>query len=71
MKGSSARAGNAKATGPNDSTARWSCLPAGHVSPSKNFVECPPNTMLETCLDFPQCWNGRDLDSPNHASHLA
>ncbi|MCK2244685.1 MULTISPECIES: DUF1996 domain-containing protein [unclassified Crossiella] len=64
-------AGNAKATGPNDSIARWSCLHAGHVNPSKNFVECPPNTMLETYLDFPQCWNGRDLDSPNHASHLA
>jgi hypothetical protein len=52
-------AGNAKATGDADSIARWSCLHAGHVNPSKNFVECPAGTMLETYLDFPQCWDGR------------
>ena len=27
--------------------------------------------MLESYLDFPQCWNGRDLDSPDHKSHMA
>ncbi|MFD5831505.1 DUF1996 domain-containing protein, partial [Lentzea sp. NPDC060358] len=64
-------AGNAKATGDADSIARWSCLHAGHVNPSKNFVECPSGTMLETYLDFPQCWNGRDLDSSDHKSHLS
>jgi hypothetical protein len=64
-------AGNARATGPNDSIARWSCLHAGHVPPSKDFVNCPAGTMLESYLDFPQCWNGRDLDSPDHQSHLA
>ncbi|MEK8104882.1 DUF1996 domain-containing protein [Micromonospora sp. M12] len=64
-------AGNAKATGSNDSIARWSCLHAGHVPPSKDFVNCPSGTMLESYLDFPQCWNGRDLDSPDHKSHLA
>jgi hypothetical protein len=64
-------AGNAKATGDNDSIARWSCLHAGQVNPSKNFVECPAGTMLETYLDFPQCWNGRDLDSADHRSHLS
>ncbi|ALG07071.1 DUF1996 domain-containing protein [Kibdelosporangium phytohabitans] len=64
-------AGNAKATGDGDSIARWSCLHAGHVPPSKNFVNCPAGTQLETYLDFPQCWNGRDLDSPDHKSHMA
>lgn len=65
-------AGNARATGPDGSTiARWSCLHAGHVPPSKDFVTCPPGTMLESYLDFPQCWNGRDLDSPDHQSHMA
>ncbi|HEX8867308.1 MAG TPA: DUF1996 domain-containing protein, partial [Lentzea sp.] len=64
-------AGNAKATGDADSIARWSCLHAGQVNPSKNFVECPAGTMLETYLDFPQCWNGRDLDSADHKSHMA
>ncbi|MEV6862179.1 DUF1996 domain-containing protein [Streptosporangium subroseum] len=66
-------AGNAKATGPNDptSTARWSCLHAGQVNPGKDFVTCPAGTMMESYLDFPQCWNGRDLDSADHKSHMA
>ncbi|MDH2426578.1 DUF1996 domain-containing protein [Sphaerisporangium sp. TRM90804] len=65
-------AGNAKATGAdNTSRARWSCLHAGHVGASKNFVECPSGTKLETYLDFPQCWNGEDLDSADHKSHMS
>lgn len=65
-------AGNARATGPDATTiARWSCLHAGHVVASKDFVTCPSGTMLESYLDFPQCWNGRDLDSADHKSHMA
>jgi hypothetical protein len=65
-------AGNARATAPDASTiSRWSCLHAGHVGASKNFVNCPAGTMLESYLDFPQCWNGRDLDSADHKSHMA
>ncbi|MBB5804549.1 hypothetical protein F4560_004317 [Saccharothrix ecbatanensis] len=65
-------AGNAKATQPDASTiSRWSCLHAGHVGASKDFVNCPSGTMLESYLDFPQCWNGRDLDSADHKSHMA
>jgi hypothetical protein len=65
-------AGNAKATAPDASSiARWSCLHAGQVPASKNFVTCPAGTMMESYLDFPQCWNGRDLDSADHKSHMA
>ncbi|MEV4758636.1 DUF1996 domain-containing protein [Micromonospora sp. NPDC049559] len=64
-------AGNAKATGPNDSIARWSCLHHGEVPPGKDFVNCPAGSMLESYLDFPQCWNGRDLDSADHKSHMS
>ncbi|MGW6441748.1 DUF1996 domain-containing protein [Lentzea sp. NPDC055074] len=65
-------AGNAKATAPDDSTrSRWSCLHAGHVGSSKDFVNCPAGTMIESYLDFPQCWNGKDLDSADHKSHMA
>jgi hypothetical protein len=64
-------AGNARATGDADSIARWSCLHAGQVPPSKNFVNCPAGTQLETYLDFPQCWNGTALDSADHKSHMA
>ncbi|MCY1140014.1 DUF1996 domain-containing protein [Actinoplanes sp. Pm04-4] len=65
-------AGNAKATGPNDNTiSRWSCLHAGEVGSSHDFVTCPPGTMLESYLDFPHCWDGVNLDSPDHKSHMA
>ncbi|GAA3234520.1 DUF1996 domain-containing protein [Actinocorallia longicatena] len=64
-------AGNAKATGPDGTIARWSCLHAGQVNPSHDFVTCPPGTMMESYLDFPQCWNGVDLDAPDHKSHMA
>ncbi|WP_405014587.1 DUF1996 domain-containing protein [Kitasatospora sp. NBC_01539] len=65
-------AGNAKSTGPDDNTiSRWSCLWAGQVNPSHDFVNCPAGTMLESYLDFPQCWNGKDLDSADHKSHMA
>lgn len=64
-------AGSATATGPTGSRARWSCLHAGHVPPSGNFVNCPSGTMLESYLDFPQCWDGRNLDSADHKSHMA
>ncbi|MFG1988364.1 DUF1996 domain-containing protein [Actinoplanes sp. NPDC048988] len=65
-------AGNAKATGPADNTiARWSCLHAGEVGSSPNFVTCPAGTMLESYLDFPHCWDGVNLDSPDHKSHMA
>jgi hypothetical protein len=65
-------AGNSTATGPDaSSNARWSCLHGPGVLSQKNFVNCPPGTQLESYLDFPQCWNGRDLDSTNHKSHMA
>ncbi|MGM1060474.1 DUF1996 domain-containing protein [Saccharothrix sp. Mg75] len=65
-------AGNARATAPDATTlSRWSCLHAGHVGSSKDFVNCPAGTMLESYLDFPQCWNGKDLDAPDHKSHMS
>ncbi|NJQ17455.1 DUF1996 domain-containing protein [Streptomyces bohaiensis] len=64
-------AGNAVA-GPDDPViARWSCLHAGEVEPSKDFVNCPEHSALESYLDFPQCWDGVNLDSPDHQSHMA
>jgi hypothetical protein len=65
-------AGNAKATGPDDNTiSRWSCLGAGDAGSSHDFVTCPAGSMLESYLDFPHCWDGRNLDSADHKSHMA
>ncbi|NKE56627.1 DUF1996 domain-containing protein [Lentzea sp. PSKA42] len=62
--------GNAKAASPAENpAARWSCTTQ---SPSnRDFLNCPAGTKVETYLDFPTCWNGRDLDSANHRDHMA
>jgi hypothetical protein len=65
-------AGNARATAPDATTiSRWSCLHHNEAGASKDFLRCPADSMIESYLDFPQCWNGRDLDSPDHKSHMA
>jgi hypothetical protein len=35
------------------------------------ITDCEPGDLLEMNVSFPQCWNGRDLDSPDHKSHMA
>jgi len=49
----------------------WSCL--GNTGPSStgNFTDCGPGGRIELILDYPSCWNGTDLDSPDHRSHVA
>nr|WP_228083955.1 DUF1996 domain-containing protein [Streptomyces sp. MA3_2.13] len=64
-------AGNATATSPEGTIARWSCLHAGHVNPSQDFVHCPEGTALESYLDFPQCWDGVNLRSADFKSHMS
>lgn len=64
-------AGNAKATAPPAPPRyKWSCLGAANSS-TADFAICPPGSRLELLLDFPDCWNGRDLDSVDHQSHMA
>lgn len=33
--------------------------------------DCSPGSVLTLSLSFPLCWNGRDLDSADHLSHMA
>lgn len=45
------------------------------TAPSKDMVEpakvCKPGQRLYASLSSPECWNGTDLDSKDHRSHLA
>ncbi len=62
--------GNPAATNPDQNpSARWNCT-SGSAS-SRDFMNCPAGSKLQTYLDFPTCWNGRDLDSTDHFSHMA
>jgi hypothetical protein len=65
-------AGNAHRHGPDDGPSRykWSCRGAADSS-TGDFVVCPAGHELELLLNFPDCWNGSDLDSPDHQSHMA
>lgn len=41
-----------------------------HYLPDKSFIDanCPDGLRLE--LMFPSCWNGKDVDSADHKSHV-
>jgi hypothetical protein len=47
----------------------WSCGNAGthYASPP----DCPSTTTLMLQVRFPQCWDGTNLDSADHKSHMA
>lgn len=61
--------GNAGATNPDQNpAARWSCT--GASPSSRDFLDCPAGSKLETYLDFPTCWDGTRLDSANHKDHM-
>lgn len=32
---------------------------------------CDAGNTIEMTIDFPSCWNGRDLDAPDHKSHMS
>lgn len=64
--------GNAQAF----TVARWHCLSwqsSDGANPrwSPSIPECRLPDQVRFDLFFPSCWNGRDLDSPDHKSHMA
>ena len=59
-------AGNAKECGRDPGAPNvWSCL-ASDVDGDPGGVMCPSMSALELILNFPDCWDGRRLDSRNH-----
>lgn len=68
-------AGDPKATGPNpDGSSRFMCIdPVVGFGPqaTPNIPACPVNNVLWAQVFFPQCWDGINLDSPDHRSHMA
>ena len=53
----------------------YNCLyyPRGGQATKKSAAipSCPPGTYLSAKIDFPSCWDGVNLDSPDHKSHMA
>lgn len=51
---------------------RWACKGPNEDMPAQTTVpDCPAGSHLVMRVHFPDCWNGRDLDSADHRSHMA
>jgi Domain of unknown function (DUF1996) len=62
-------AGSATATGPLPTDAvAWMCQ--GMNNPSPTPPNCGGGTLVLQ-IRFPDCWDGRNLDAPDHRSHMA
>jgi hypothetical protein len=65
-------AGNSQATAPQPrSVTGWKCAGLVGQALTTDPRVCPAGGDNVLVIRFPQCWNGRDLDSANHQSHLA
>jgi Domain of unknown function (DUF1996) len=67
-------AGDAKATSPQGlGITFWSCGVESGVGRSVDVPTCPDTrgSVLRLHIRFPECWDGRKLDSPDHKSHMA
>ena len=49
----------------------WFCLGGGGVNAAGTTPTCPPGKRLMLRITFPDCWDGRNVDTPDHRSHLA
>lgn len=67
-------AGDAAATSPQGMRVTfWSCGIASGVDRSETVPTCPNvrGSFLRLHIRFPECWDGRRLDSADHKSHMA
>jgi hypothetical protein len=76
-------AGNAGATASQSTRiVFWNCVyPTGPFEPSASIPQCsrrrermvrrPSAGYLRLNVNFPDCWDGKRLDSPDHHSHMA
>jgi hypothetical protein len=67
-------AGDSKATAPqNLMVTSWNCGPQAGIPPTSTIPTCPDaaRNSLTLHVQFPNCWDGVSLDSPDHKSHMA
>lgn len=69
-------AGSAKASSPQSGAiVRWQCkshtVRVTDTMHGPSIPQCPAGTIVMQEIFFPQCWDGVNLDSPDHKSHMA
>lgn len=66
--------GNAGATGPQeDQPYEFRCEGAEEFRSAEGgeIPRCSTDELLTLSITFPECWDGQNLDSPDHKSHVA
>ena len=56
--------------GTNPAWSSWSCQPSTSYRQSRPPA-CPRSGWITIEVNFPSCWDGVNLDSPDHRSHVA
>jgi hypothetical protein len=65
-------AGDSKSTTTQSATIiHFSCDAPGQSPVTTIPKTCPAGVGIVADINYPNCWNGRDLDSPDHKSHVA
>jgi hypothetical protein len=65
-------AGDANATGSQESkNIFWECQNTPGTRSATIPTNCPTGVPIALTVQFPQCWDGVNLDSANHQSHMA
>jgi len=49
----------------------WNCGVFADVASSSTIPTCPAGSNLRLHVFFPSCWDGKNLDSSDHKSHMA
>jgi hypothetical protein len=62
--------GDPAATSPTG-VAKWSCQGSAVSGDGTAPITCPAGSRLELLIRFPECWDGRRLDSADHRAHMA
>ena len=63
-------AGDQHTAVPQTGVTHWGCTD-GSFTPSATVPTCPSGTQLKVVINFANCWDGVNLDSANHRSHVA
>ena len=65
-------AGDAHASAPQRmGVTSWHCAERSDIPASSEVPVCPSGHDLILHLRFPECWDGHNLDSPDHQGHMA
>ena len=65
-------AGDSTGVEPSDMNSVWySCIGSVPIGGQPSFPECSPGDVFVMTVEFPQCWDGANLDSEDHHGHMA